>query len=99
MRREVRNLEKGNIKRALQEAVIELSDSLRKNEMASVIYLPDVNMFTMTGTVLEQLICAGLILSQICMRTGKDFKEILNEDFYNLILPECKRILEEGNEL
>ena len=91
--------EKENIKRALQEAIIELSDSLRKNGMASVIYLPDVNMFTMSGTVVEQLICAGLILSQISMRTGKDFNQVLNEDFYNIILPECKRILEEGNEL
>ena len=91
--------EKGNIKRILQESIIELSDSLRKKEMASAIYLPDVNMFTMAGTVLEQLICAGLILSQISMRTGKEFNQVLNEDFYNIILPECKRILEEGNEL
>ena len=99
MRRDVRNFKKGNIKRALQETVIELSDSLSKNGMASVIYLPDVNMFTMSGTVFEQLICAGLILSQICMRTGKEFNQLLNEDFYNILLPECKRILEEGNEL
>ena len=93
------NFGRGNIKRRLQETIIELSDSLRKNEMTSVIYLPDVNMFTMTGTVLEQLICAGLILSQISMRTGKEFNQLLDEDFYNIILPECKRILEEGNEL
>lgn len=95
----MRNLGKGNIKRALQEAIIELSDSLRKNEMTSVIYLPDANMFTMTGTVLEQLICVGMIISQISRKTGKDFKEILNEDFYDCILPECKRILEEGKEI
>ena len=93
------NFGRGNIKRRLQETIIELSDSLRKNEMTSVIYLPDVNMFTMTGTVLEQLICGGLILSQISMRTGKEFNQLLDEDFYNIILPECKRILEEGNEL
>lgn len=99
MRRDVRNLEKGKIKEAIQEAVIELNDSLSRNGMTSVIYLPDVNMFTMSGTVLEQLICAGLILSQICMRTGKEFNQLLDEDFYNIILPECKRILEEGKEL
>lgn len=93
------NLGKGNHKRRLQETIIELSNNLSKNGMVSVIYLPDVNMFTMSGPVLEQLICAGLILSQICMKTGKEFNQVLNEDFYNIILPECKRILEEGNEL
>ena len=93
------NLGKERDKRRLQETIIELSNNLSKNGMASVIYLPDVNMFTMSGTVLEQLICAGLILSQICMKTGKEFNQVLNEDFYNIILPECKRILEEGNEL
>ena len=93
------NLGKERDKRRLQETIIELSNNLSKNGMASVIYLPDVNMFTMSGTVLEQLICAGLILSQISMRTGKEFNQVLNEDFYKIILPECKRILEEGNEL
>ena len=93
------NLGKERDKRRLQETIIELSNNLSKNGMASVIYLPDVNMFTMSGTVLEQLICAGLILSQISMRTGKEFNQLLDEDFYKIILPECKRILEEGNEL
>ena len=86
-------------KRRLQETIIELTNNLSKTGMTSVIFLPDANIFAMTGTVNEQLICAGLILSQLCMRTGKEFNQLLDEDFYNIILPECKRILEEGNEL
>lgn len=93
------NFGKERDKRRLQECIIELSDSLAKSEMVSVIYLPDVHMFTMTGTVLEQLICAGLILTQISMRTGKEFNQLLDEDFYNIILPECKRFLKESKEL
>lgn len=96
MIRDVRNFGKERDKRRLQETIIELSNSLRKSGMTSVIYLPDVNMFTMTGTVLEELICAGLILSQLCERTGKEIDQILDEDFYNFILPECKRVLKEG---
>lgn len=95
----MKNFGKERDKRRLQESIIELSNSLSKSGMASVIFLPDVNMFTMSGKVFDQLICAGMIISQICMRTGKDFKEILNEEFFNYILPECKRTLEEGTEL
>ena len=95
----MRNYGKERDKRRLQESIIELSDKLAESGMASVIYLPDVNMFTMTGTVVEQLVCAGMIISQLSMRTGKELNQVLNEDFYNIILPACKQMLEEGTEL
>ena len=95
----MKNFREERDKRRLQTSIIELSESLSKSRMSSVIFLPDVNMFTMTGNVMDQLICAGLIISQICMRTGKEAKEILNEDFFNDILLECKRTLKEGKEL
>ena len=95
----MKNFGKERDKRRLQASIIELSESLSRSGMTSVIFLPDVNMFTMSGKVIDQLLCAGMIISQISMKTGEEFKEILNEDFFNEILPECKRILEEGTEL
>lgn len=95
----MRNFEKERDKRRLQESIIELGKTLKKSGMSSVIYLPDVNMFTMTGDVMEQLVCVGLILNQLCRKTGKEIDQLLDKGFYNIILPECKRILEEGKEL
>ena len=95
----MRNFGKERDKRALQESIIELSNSLAKSGMASVIFLPDVNMFTMSGKVIDQLICAGMIISQISMRTGKEYKEILDKDFFNIVLPACKEILKKGKML
>lgn len=95
----MRNFEKERDKRSLQESIIELCNTLKKSGMSSIIYLPDVDIFAITGSVGEQLICAGLILSQLCKKTGKEIDQLLDKDFYNIILPECKRILEEGKEL
>ena len=95
----MRNFGKEINKRILQERIIELSNTLIKSGMASVIYLPDVNMFTISGSMVEQLICVGLIVNRICRKTGKEANQVLDEDFYNIILPECKRMLEEGEEL
>lgn len=93
------NFEKERDKRRLQERAIELGKTLRKSRMSSVIYLPDVGIFTMTGSAMEQLVCVGLILSHLCRKTGKEIDQLLDKEFYNIILPECKRILEESKEL
>ena len=95
----MRNFEKERDKRILQESIIELGKTLKKSGMSSMIYLPDVNLFTITGTVGEQIICVGLILSQLCRKTGKEIDQLLDKDFYNIILPGCKRILEKSKEL
>lgn len=95
----MRNFEKERDKRRLQERTIELSKTLRKSGMSSVIYLPDVGIFTMTGAVAEILICVGLILNHLCRKTGKEIDQLLDKDFYNIVLPECKRILEESKGL
>lgn len=95
----MRNFEKEIDKRRLEKSTIELSKTLRKSGMSSIIYLPDVGVFTMTGAVSENLICVGLILSYLCRKTGKEIDQLLDKDFYNIILPECKRILVEGKEI
>lgn len=91
----MKKLEK-EINKKLQEVVIELSKNLSENGKESVIFLPQANIFSMTGTVGGQLICIGLMLSQLCEKTGREVGQLLDEDFYKGILPACKELLKEG---
>lgn len=79
----------------LSKLLDELYEILKEGSITSVIYLPSVNHFSVTGKVGQQIVCVGLLLGQICNVTGKNVKEILDKDFYKYLLPACMEILKE----
>ena len=81
----------------LKKVLNELYEILKESGAPSVIYLPFINHFSVTGKVGAQIICIGLLLAQISDVTGKPVKDILDKEFYKDILPECMKIIKEGN--
>ena len=86
-------------KKELRKALNELYEILKESGAPSVIYLPFINHFSVTGKVGGHIICIGLLLAQISDATGKPVKDILDKDFYKHILPECMKIIKEGEEV
>ena len=82
-------------KKELRKVLDELYEILKDGNIPSVIYLPFVNHFSVTGKVGEQIVCVGLLLGQICNVTGRNVKEILDQDFYEYLLPMYMEILKE----
>lgn len=68
---------------------------LKESGTSSVIYLPFINHFSVTGEVSGQFICIGLLLAQICNVTGKNVKEVLDKDFYEKLFPLCMKFFKE----
>ena len=79
----------------LRKVLDELYETLKDGGIPSVIYLPSVKHFSVTGKVGEQIVCVGLLLAQICNVTGRNVKEILDQDFYEYLLPMYMEILKE----
>ena len=79
----------------LKEVLGELHEKLKEGNITSVIYLPSVTHFSVTGKVGEQIVCVALLLARICDVTGKNVKEILDKDFYENLLPLCMKIFKE----
>lgn len=79
----------------LRKVLYELYENLKDGNIPSVIYLPSVNHFSVTGKVDQQIVCVGLLVGQICNATGRNVKEILDKDFYKHLLPACMEILKE----
>lgn len=81
----------------LKKVLNELYEILKESGAPSVIYLPFINHFSVTGKVGGHIICIGLLLAQISDATGKPVKDILDKDFYKHILPECMKIIKESD--
>ena len=81
----------------LKKVLNELYEILKESGAPSVIYLPFINHFSVTGKVGGHIICIGLLLAQISDATGKPVKDILDKDFYEHILPECMKIIKESD--
>lgn len=79
----------------LRKVLYELYETLKEGNIPSVIYLPSVNHFSVTGKVDQQIVCVGLLVGQICNGTGRNVKEILDKDFYKHLLPACMEFLKE----
>lgn len=80
----------------LKKVLNELYGILKDGSIPSVIYLPSVNHFSVTGKVGQQINCIGLMLAQICNVTGRNVKEVLDEDFYNYLFPAYMKFIKEN---
>ena len=83
----------------LRKVLNELYELLKEGNITSIIYLPSVKHFSITGKVGEQIVFIGLMLAKICDVTGKNIKEILDKDFYDYMFPECVKFIKEDKKL